>query len=624
MSEPDKRFTPVNQNSLYPIFAALGNEVVHRLWDGQIVFVHTEERKLNFLATDGSNRLRTIRMWPDKAKLNCPQWLDIQVALSPDGRYAYYSNVAGVAYDGKKPGDIDPRWPHGRIYRQDLSKAGSEPAPFFDLVLPDWDKTKYWMPTPGTRKPPRPALTPTAAAISSSATWSINRWLKSARKASNSARPAFPGPTRSWFRGKPATFMLFPGKFPEATCRRQLSSRSAAVASRPRLPPSFGWRERSAAAILSTKRARCPSSGWPVKPRPTTGHRPLVPAASWCASRIAEPSFASPTTSFSTAIAGRLPLSVTWTWTARRNWSTSLARAAPSGGFHGETGEGGPLDLRAVDLAIGPGGTIYTWGTSGSYEGPIARFSRDLKPAPLPATGKHTFGYLYGRAGRGSSVCGLDVDMQGRVYATFGMNECHVRVYDAKGELVDYRQREKVNDPRGGPKEIPVAVSGVSGCGGSIRVDRAGNIYLLQGGLPATYTPPPGYEKDEAFRNAVGTIYKFPPTGGEVKSKGNVVNGVVGAVARYAGCGPVSRWRAVGSCVCTKPRFGLDDYGRLYIPNAITFSVSVRDNADNEIVQFGAYGNFDCQGLGSKEPRPDIPLGWPVTAGRQRPLHLCR
>ena len=93
------------------------------------------------------------------------------------------------------------------------------------------------------------------------------------------------------------------------------------------------------------------------------------------------------------------------------------------------------------------------------------------------------------------------------------------------------------------------------------------------------------------------------------------VKDVLGTTAKYAGCGPVSRWNAVGACACTKPRFDVDDYGRLYIPNGITFSVSVRDNADNEIVQFGSYGNFDSAGPGSAEPRPEIPLGWPVTAG---------
>ena len=83
----------------------------------------------------------------------------------------------------------------------------------------------------------------------------------------------------------------------------------------------------------------------------------------------------------------------------------------------------------------------------------------------------------------------------------------------------------------------------------------------------------------------------------------------------YPDCGAISQWNCAGSCACTKPRFDIDGFGNLYIPNATTFSVSVRDNANNEIVKFGHYGNFDCQGPESKEPKPEIPLGWPITAG---------
>src|SRR5262249_34682446 len=149
---PDGAFTPANRTSLYPVFAVLGNEVVHRLADGHLVFVHSEARKLNFLALDGSNRLKTVPMWSDQAKLKCPHWLDIQVALSPDGTVAYYANVAGTAYDGKKPSDIDPAWPQGRVYRHELSRADRDPEPFFDLELPDWEKEKYWMPSAWDKK----------------------------------------------------------------------------------------------------------------------------------------------------------------------------------------------------------------------------------------------------------------------------------------------------------------------------------------------------------------------------------------------------------------------------------------------------------------------------------------
>ena len=75
-----------------------------------------------------------------------------------------------------------------------------------------------------------------------------------------------------------------------------------------------------------------------------------------------------------------------------------------------------------------------------------------------------------------------------------------------------------------------------------------------------------------------------------------------------------------------EPRFDVDDFGRVYIPNAITYTVSVRDNADNEIARFGGYGNYDAPGgpsisIGAqtKDAKPQaaapIPLGWPVTAG---------
>ena len=392
----DGSFTPANLYSLYPVFYVFGNEVYNQVVDGSLLFIHTEERRLNFFKLDGSNAVRTVVMWPPGAKLKCPVWLDIQVALSPDRRFAYHSNAAGTAYDGKKPSDIDPEWPQGRIYRQDLSAApiagDGHPPPerFFDLQLPDW----------GT----------------------------------------------------------------------------------------------------------------------------------------------------------------------------------------------------------------------GSYAGPIVRYTRELEPAPLPTTGKHTYGSLYGRAGRGCSVCGLDVDARGTVYATWGSNDCHVRAYDPNGQLVPSERTAKLGE--GEEKgEAPALITGVSGYGGSIRVDPAGSIYLAQQGVPKDHKPPKGFEKDEAYRNAIGSILKFGPKGGERSKGDDAMLGFSGVQAIYPGCGPISRWRCVGACACTKPRFDVDAYGRPYIPNAITFCVSVRDNAGNEIVRFGHYGNFDAQGPGSKEPKPEVPLGWPVAAG---------
>ena len=91
--------------------------------------------------------------------------------------------------------------------------------------------------------------------------------------------------------------------------------------------------------------------------------------------------------------------------------------------------------------------------------------------------------------------------------------------------------------------------------------------------------------------------------------------GFTGVQRVYPDLGSFSSWRCDGSCVCAKPRFDLDGFGRVYIPNATTFSVAVVDNAGNRIVRFGHYGNFDAAGPDSPEPRPEIPLGWPQGVG---------
>ena len=147
----------------------------------------------------------------------------------------------------------------------------------------------------------------------------------------------------------------------------------------------------------------------------------------------------------------------------------------------------------------------------------------------------------------------------------------------------------------------------------SVRADAAGNAYVLQTGLPKGHVFPKGFEKSPGYLGASGTIYKFGPKGGEFQK-----GAPVGALHAYAtACGPISgQWASTGSvCRCTKPRFDVDPYGRLYIPNGMTFKVTLVDNTDNPILTFGGYGNWDAQGPKSSEPKPEIPLGWPVFAG---------
>ena len=93
----------------------------------------------------------------------------------------------------------------------------------------------------------------------------------------------------------------------------------------------------------------------------------------------------------------------------------------------------------------------------------------------------------------------------------------------------------------------------------------------------------------------------------------------------YPGLAPFSSalyGNGMASCSCRGPRFDLDRYGRLALPNAFSNSVTVMDNAGNVIRAFGKYGNFDSQyvppGATDAKPligTPDIPLAWPVGAG---------
>ncbi len=536
----DGKFRPANQNSLYPVFSVFGNELLSRTVDGNLVFVHSERRQLNFFSTDGSNRLRTTTMWPDTAKLNCPSWLDIQVALSPDGRYAYYSNVAGTAYDGKRPSDIDAAWPQGRIYRQDLSRADSEPAKFYDLELPDFDREPYWMPSAWDKKTAAAGIDTDDAGAVFVCDLVNGRVVEISPAGEFVSATKVPWPDKIMVSRKTGALYVISrkvsrGVLPAATLYKIVGrGERATIAAETPLEGTIG----GAYALDES------------------GETPVI----WLAGQTSRDKDSAKLLRVedrgkSLVVTGddflnRDKSAITFVGYMDVDREAELVYVTRSGGtvwrYHGETGEGGPLEIKAVDLAIGPNGYVYTWGDDGSYQGPIARYTRDLEPAPAPSTGEHTYGFLYGRAGRGSSVCGLDVDSRGRVFATYGSNACHILAYDADGKLVDFDRKITVNTRRG-PQVTPVAVAGVVGYGGSIRLDNTGAIYVVQHGLPDDYQPPPGYENDEAYRRAVGTIYKFGPAGGQLRQSQDSVKEAIGAVAQYPGCGPISRWRCAGA-----------------------------------------------------------------------------
>ncbi|HPD14886.1 MAG TPA: hypothetical protein PLE19_08050 [Planctomycetota bacterium] len=284
----------------------------------------------------------------------------------------------------------------------------------------------------------------------------------------------------------------------------------------------------------------------------------------------------------------------------------------------GLTGEKRPFPLKGMELAFGPDGRLYVYGQQGWHE-LVTRFDCEFKPVPFAATGKNTTTLtttgkdVYGRYGHGWSNKGLWVAPSGRIYVHHMFDWCkyHVSVWDANG------QAEKHSGPADG------LVGPTDPQGGGLCVDAAGNIYVGLHGAPAG--SPAAADK----RRTKGAIVKFGPEGGgyvklaqgeEAEGQGMAWAGsqvgdyVKGALAAY----PILAPQVEGGCVCKEGRFDLDPWGRLYIPNALDYYVAVVDNAGNEILRFGYYGNPDSAGPQSPVPEPDVPLGWPmaVSAGQ--------
>ncbi len=314
--------------------------------------------------------------------------------------------------------------------------------------------------------------------------------------------------------------------------------------------------------------------------------------------------------------------------------------------FNGLTGEGGILkkdgkDFLANDLAIGYDGLLYTrvsgkWdGSAADYSGPFWRLDRDLNPAPY-ASGTHVLSkYIYSRYGIGFAERGIGVGPDGKVYLSFMYRFVAYAIagFGPDGKPLKGKYLKgvfpsgKAEDLKRYPPELDSAIIGpVPQGNANIRVDLKGNIYVGLMHRPKGFSPPPGFEKDQGYRLSVGSVVKFSPEGGTMPGKDDAMaaSELEGAINTYVGLAPFSNsFEAFGGntcCVCRVPRFDLDRYGRLVLPNAMTNSVLLYDNVGNLILEFGKYGNFDSQYVNAPQGKPtiavpDIPLAWPTGAG---------
>lgn len=312
--------------------------------------------------------------------------------------------------------------------------------------------------------------------------------------------------------------------------------------------------------------------------------------------------------------------------------------------FDGKTGAGDVIKKEGkafpgTDLAVGYDGLIYMRTGSG-YSGPFERLTREMTPAPYAETGTHILSnYIYSRMGNGYAERGLGVGPDGKCYIAFmydwvaygvggfGADGKPLKGNFLKNSFPAKKETEKTKYPAG----LDSAIIGPIPQGSTnIRVDFKGNIYIGLFHLPKDFVPPKGFEKDQGYRVSVGSVVKFTPEGGSMPgSEGATSTKTMdGAINTYPGLAPFSSsLEAFGSntcCVCRVPRFDLDRFGRLALPNAMTNTVLIYDNAGNLILEFGKYGNFDSQFVNTNVPAnknlptistPEIPLAWPTGAG---------
>ncbi|MFH0983128.1 MAG: hypothetical protein V2A79_16535 [Planctomycetota bacterium] len=280
---------------------------------------------------------------------------------------------------------------------------------------------------------------------------------------------------------------------------------------------------------------------------------------------------------------------------------------SPFGAWHFDNGE----------IAIGPDGLLYI---SGSNE--IWRFDREGKPVPFEALGRCFIPDLWGA--HSNPHRGICVAPNGDIYKSH-----HYQPH------MNFAQQITRLGPDGRIKKYGFIE--MRCCSVGVKVDRRGNVYVGGAVQPPGALPPRDLadklpkELLAKYPRLYGSILKFGPEGGIVKPdpKGEMVcpgpkgmrpYAVQGAEWIHPGFSPmlsrVMDNQGGPGCACRNGRFDLDDFGRLFIPDAVGGRVEVTDANANTIMFIGARGKAG--------EAAGIELGWPtVVAACDRALYIA-
>jgi len=292
----------------------------------------------------------------------------------------------------------------------------------------------------------------------------------------------------------------------------------------------------------------------------------------------------------------------------------------------GRTGEISRVGIVGTEVAVGPAGRLYVHGRS-----QLGRFDREGKPVPFPATGTHVlvrtarrkngniepdspFALLHGPSGHCVGADGKVYVMYPHISGAYKADSSTVDVYGSDGKI----ERKAV--VRCGPDAE------------GVQVDARGNIYVADNvKTPSAVYPPElagRIPRSRKWKHGLnwyawyGGVLKFSPAGGEARAATGAAHTSCWGDARFAVKVHGAEWVHTGiypmpggavwlGCSCFGSRFGVDGFGRVFMPDVATFSVRVIDARANPIIRFGGYGNMDSGGPGSAVPTPAIAFAWP-------------
>lgn len=648
-----ERFIPKNKSSLNPAFYPWGEgsaQIVSA--DAKAGIVLTVGNSVFRIDAAGGNVRGPFAMWSAAAKLKNPNWNIPQLAVSPDGRYIYYANVAGTQYQPKDFNDTSPDWPQGRVYRQDTSKEGSDPEKFYDLELPPWSKDAYWLPDAWNKRTAAYNVAVDAKGhvyVCDLVNQAVVEVTAEGKKISSTPCP---WPERLHIEAKTGNYYVVARTAPPkdgyvAKKLVKVEGRGSAGKIAAEMPLKGSLGVASALGAIGGAPVLWIGGGNDLICVKDAGAAFEAVETKYVARPEAQTDFSR--------------LSVDWARDVAyvNNGTNRIWR------YDGMTGEGGLLKengkvFHATDLSVGYDGLLYIRSGDG-YSGPFERRTPDMKPA-LFETGSHVLTpYVYSRMGVGFSEHGIGVGPDGKSYFSYmyDWNKYCISGFDGNGYALKGKYlKGLVNkpDPKTGKHPMPEGIdSSIVGplpmSNGGLRVDLQGNIYVGMRLLPEAFAAPEDFVQSNAYKHWTGCAVKFPPDGGTIQGTetkddqpaegtpipaawaGNKMK-IVGALKVYPGVGSFSGsgWGGNGSsCVCRVPRFDVDRFGRLVLPNVVTNSVRIVDNAGNELAEFGKYGNFDSQytpgGVKDATPAvavPAIPLGWPTSAGfSKNNVYVC-